>query len=284
MEIKQTGTEGTLYRNGEQIGQYTLQDTPGTGPVITKFEIRQDCRHKGYGTYMLRQLLHALEGYSQTPVYARVQGDTAQFLKKAGFEQQGDLLCFYRAPQFSPLMAVHQLLCWVVRPGDFVIDATAGRGRDTAFLCRLVGNSGRVLAMDIQPQAVDATRQYVRQQGFEKMVRVVCDSHQNLLRYAAPASAGAVVFNFGYLPGGDHSIFSRGETSVLAIEQALQIVRPGGAVILCLYAGQSNGFEEREQILQFVSTLDTNRYTVVGLTFLNRKTTSPMPVLILREK
>ena len=44
----------------------------------------------------------------------------------------------------------HQFMAAHISEGAFCIDATAGKGRDTLFLCGLVGESGRVLAMDIQ--------------------------------------------------------------------------------------------------------------------------------------
>ena len=40
-----------------------------------------------------------------------------------------------------------------MKPGETVVDATAGNGHDTIFLSRLVGPSGRVIAFDIDPQA-----------------------------------------------------------------------------------------------------------------------------------
>ena len=40
-----------------------------------------------------------------------------------------------------------------VKPGDFCIDATMGNGNDTLLLSRLCGDSGQVLAFDIQEQA-----------------------------------------------------------------------------------------------------------------------------------
>ena len=46
-----------------------------------------------------------------------------------------------------------------VKPGDFCIDATMGNGNDTLLLSRLCGESGQVLAFDIQEQAVNHTRQ-----------------------------------------------------------------------------------------------------------------------------
>ena len=38
----------------------------------------------------------------------------------------------------------------VVQPGDTVIDATMGNGHDTAMLAELVGESGHVIAFDVQ--------------------------------------------------------------------------------------------------------------------------------------
>lgn len=48
--------------------------------------------------------------------------------------------------QLNTLSMVHEFLRRTVKPGDFCIDATAGKGRDTALLCRLTGDAGRVLA------------------------------------------------------------------------------------------------------------------------------------------
>ena len=51
--------------------------------------------------------------------------------------------------QLNTLGLVHEFLRQTVRPGAVCIDATAGKGRDTALLCRLAGETGRVLAFDI---------------------------------------------------------------------------------------------------------------------------------------
>ena len=58
----------------------------------------------------------------------------------------------------NTLALAHRFLEEQVKPGAFCIDATAGRGRDTAFLCSLGGPGGRVLAFDIQEAAVAQTR------------------------------------------------------------------------------------------------------------------------------
>ena len=58
----------------------------------------------------------------------------------------------------NTLGLVHEFLRQTVRPGAFCIDATAGKGRDTALLCRLAGAEGKVLAFDIQLEAVEQTK------------------------------------------------------------------------------------------------------------------------------
>ena len=68
--------------------------------------------------------------------------------------------------QLNTLGLVHEFLRQHVKPGAVCIDATAGRGRDTALLCRLAGESGRVLAFDIQKDAIDQTRALLAQEGY----------------------------------------------------------------------------------------------------------------------
>ena len=58
----------------------------------------------------------------------------------------------------NTLSLVHAHLQSWIHAGDFVIDATAGNGKDTEFLCGLVGREGKVLAFDIQEQAVENTK------------------------------------------------------------------------------------------------------------------------------
>lgn len=44
----------------------------------------------------------------------------------------------------------HHFLRDYIREGDICVDATAGNGGDTEFLCRLAGESGKVYAFDVQ--------------------------------------------------------------------------------------------------------------------------------------
>ena len=64
-----------------------------------------------------------------------------------------------RRPSFSALDIISKVIREHVKEGDLCIDATAGRGNDTAMLCELVGPSGKVIAFDIQEDAVRSTRE-----------------------------------------------------------------------------------------------------------------------------
>ena len=109
--------------------------------------------------------------------------------------------------QLNTLGMVHGFLERHVREGALCIDATAGRGRDTALLCRLAGQTGRVLAFDIQQEAVEQTEALLDREGLRAEVHL--DSHANMERYVRPGTADCIVFNFGRLPGGDPHIFTQ---------------------------------------------------------------------------
>ena len=185
--------------------------------------------------------------------------------------------------RLNTLGVVHHFLEAQVPKGAFCIDATAGKGRDTAFLCRLAGPQGRVLALDIQPQAVEATNALLAAQGLDGTGRAVLDSHANLDAYAGPGTADAVVFNFGVLPGGDHTVFTRPQTSLPALEKALEILKPGGLMTLCIYYGGDTGYEERDAILRWLEGVDEKAYTVLRCDFCNRGGEPPIPVLIWKS-
>ncbi|MCQ2602947.1 MAG: class I SAM-dependent methyltransferase [Clostridia bacterium] len=65
----------------------------------------------------------------------------------------------------TALDLVHETITKYVKDGDTCIDATAGRGYDTAFLCDLVGKDGKVIAFDIQESAIESTQKLLEEKG-----------------------------------------------------------------------------------------------------------------------
>lgn len=183
----------------------------------------------------------------------------------------------------NTLSVNHDFLRRTVQEGAFCIDATAGNGHDTAFLCGLVGARGKVLALDIQEQAVINTRARLHEMGYDAIGTVVQDSHANLAQYAEPESVDCIVFNLGWLPGGDHSIFTRPDSTRQAIEAGLRLLKRGGVMTICIYYGGRSGYEERDAMLEYLKTLDDRQYTVLLSQFYNRKGDVPIPVFIWKE-
>ncbi|MGM9525782.1 MAG: tRNA (mnm(5)s(2)U34)-methyltransferase [Peptococcaceae bacterium] len=168
--------------------------------------------------------------------------------------------------------------------GGFCIDATMGKGHDTLFLAELVGAEGRVLAMDVQPAALEATRTLLQKHQMDQRVQLVLDGHEHMGAYAAPETVDAVMFNLGYLPGGDHSIATKAETTIAALEQSLQLLKPLGMISLAIYHGGDTGFAERDAVLDWLKQLDHKRYTVLVTDFYNRPNYPPLAVQIIKEK
>ncbi len=183
---------------------------------------------------------------------------------------------------FSALEIIHRILREHIKPGDICIDATAGRGRDTLFLAGLVGESGKVTAFDIQEAAVESTRALLKENGMDSRAVINLDSHANMANYADPGTVSAITFNFGWLPGGDHNVFTHSESSIAAIKAGLPLLRDGGIMTLIIYYGRETGFAERDALLDFLPTIDSDIYTVVEMPFVNRTNCPPIPIVILK--
>jgi glycine oxidase len=145
----------------------------------------------------------------------------------------------------------HSIIRRAIRPGDRVVDATAGNGHDTAFLAAVAG-AASVTAIDLQPQAIAATRTRLGS-GAEDVTLIVGDHAEVLEQHLRAVSAkatgtagryGAIMFNLGYLPGSDRSVITHPETTRRALLAGLQLLRPGGVLTAIVYRGHAGGMAE----------------------------------------
>lgn len=184
---------------------------------------------------------------------------------------------------FSALNIIHRVISEKVQPGDICIDATAGRGNDTLFLAKLVGETGHVTAFDIQQDAVDSTRELLAANGMSDRADVLLKSHSEMDEVAEENTVSCITFNFGWLPKGDHNVFTNKSTSIPAIEKGLKLLKSGGMMTLIIYYGRETGFEERDALLEYLPTIDSSRFTVIEMPFVNRPNCPPIPILILKD-
>jgi predicted methyltransferase len=179
----------------------------------------------------------------------------------------------------NSLAISHELIRKVVQQGDTVVDATMGNGNDTLLLARLVGDKGKVYSFDIQDCALANTRKRLNEAGTDCNVELIMDGHQNIDQYVSKGIR-AVMFNLGYLPKGDHSIGTRADTTIEALEKSMELLMLGGIVIMVIYYGGDSGFEEKEAVLEYLKTIDCRRYSVLVSDFVNQINCPPIAVCI----
>lgn len=184
--------------------------------------------------------------------------------------------------KLSPaLQYSHDLLKQVVKLGDTVIDATVGNGHDTQLLAQLVGECGHVLGFDIQASAIEATTARLQAKHLNN-VSLFLTGHQNVKQYLNEELAAAI-FNLGYLPSGDKSIITHGNTTIEAVEKMLPFLKTNGIICLVIYYGHPGGDNERAAVEKFTATLPQQNFNVLEYQFINQVNTPPKLIVIQRR-
>jgi predicted methyltransferase len=167
----------------------------------------------------------------------------------------------------------------VIREGDLVVDATAGNGHDTVFLAECVGESGSVLAFDVQEAAIISAKARVTQAGFAERVGFFHESHERLDHHVAERTAAVVMFNLGYLPGADHESTTEVATTLAAFEKAACALKPGGILSVICYPGHPAGAAEAEAAEDWLAARTSAGWRVAKYGALG--TRRPAPFLLL---
>ncbi|WP_042164199.1 class I SAM-dependent methyltransferase [Paenibacillus gorillae] len=189
----------------------------------------------------------------------------------------------------SVLSMAHKWIGERTSSGDIVIDATAGGGVDTLALASLVGSGGTVYAFDIQQEALDRTQERLaalEPEGRLPRLRLLLQSHAEMAAAVdddAHGKVAAVMFNLGYLPGGDESVITQPETTINALDAALSLLRPGGIVTCVLYPGHPGGELEAAAVEAWASQLPGSLAAAVVYRQPQR-TTAPYLVAVERRQ
>ncbi len=162
----------------------------------------------------------------------------------------------YQGFQKSILNRVHERMNRYVKRNDLVIDATIGNGKDTVTLAKMVPE-GKVFGFDIQEKAIQNTKIELEKEkltnvelfqiGHEHMAETLRD-YQNKISF--------IVFNLGYLPGGDKTITTSVETTRKALEEAEKLLNQKGKILLTVYPGHEQGKRESEFLKEYLKGKD----------------------------
>ena len=177
-----------------------------------------------------------------------------------------------------PLQMAHAFLEEVVTDEDIVVDATMGNGHDTLFLARL---AKKVYAFDIQEQAIEQTTKRLAEAKLDN-VELLLTGHENVDQYVE--SIKAAIFNLGYLPSADKSVITQPHTTIQALEKLCQRLVIGGRIAVMIYYGHAGGDVERDAVLDFVSQLPQQEFTVALYKTINQINQPPFLVMIEKLK
>lgn len=286
MQVTRQDNRYLLYKESTLIGQAELD-----GDRITMFTVQPQWRNRGYGSYLLREMLRLNDGFArQTPSHftapAPENAAAAALLHKFGFSHTGEADGSWqrvRSPDMTAVELCHRFLEGTIPTGGTFLDATCGNGHDTLFLCRKAAPNGRVLALDIQPAAVEATNRLLAEHGLQGVGRAIVCDHRDLGHLVPPGTLDAAVFNFGWLPGADHAVHSAAESTLPALQAALDALKPGGVLTAVLYSGKVIGDGEKQAVLEFFRALPLTKYTVLVCEFANWASTAPLPCFVLKK-
>lgn len=169
-------------------------------------------------------------------------------------------------------------------PGAVAVDATLGNGHDCLWLCSLVGVEGRVYGFDVQAEAVDRSRERLEGANLAARAELILDGHQNMGKYVPAESADVVMFNLGWLPGAQHGVTTRTETTLAAVSAALNALKEDGVMTICVYPGHDEGAREREALLDWAQRLDEREYDTMLRCYLNQKNDPPLMIAVKKNR
>ena len=175
----------------------------------------------------------------------------------------------------SLLEQAHDLIVDVLEQGDAAVDATLGNGHDTLFLARCVGRDGKVFGFDVQQAAVGNAGKRLDDAGVDSCCYALfCESHADMALHIT-TKVKAVMFNLGYLPGGDKKIITQAHSTVAALSAAIESLSCGGILTVMCYPGHDGGADEADLVTNFVDELDEDDWRVTRYSRAEARASTP---------
>ncbi|KZL91129.1 tRNA (mnm(5)s(2)U34)-methyltransferase [Clostridium magnum] len=157
---------------------------------------------------------------------------------------------------------------------NIAVDATLGNGYDTDFLSN---NFLKVYSFDIQQCAIKT----YENKNINNVI-LINDSHENFIKYINE-KVNCIMYNLGFLPGGDKNITTKCESTLMSLESSLNIIDKGGLITIALYRGHEEGKKEENAVINFVQNLPKEKYGVMLHSFVNRNNLAPFLIVIEKK-
>lgn len=169
-----------------------------------------------------------------------------------------------------------------LKEDSFAIDCTIGNGNDTLKLKKAVGVNGTIYGFDIQDIAIKNTKKLLLENNLFDNINLVQDGHENIDKYIEEEMADFIIYNLGYLPGGNKSIKTKSNSTKESLIKSLKILKSNGLLLITVYTGHQGGMEEKIVIEDLISSLEQKYYNVLKYDFINQS--NYPPILYVIEK
>ena len=157
-----------------------------------------------------------------------------------------------------------------------------------------MGAHGVVHAFDIQEDAINNTKSRLQDVlGYSFVgnvgqcpggpeIRFWQSCHSNIRNVGSQRSIKLICFNLGYLPGGDHGIITRTETTLKAVKGSVELIASGGMISVMAYVGHPGGQEEYDSVRNYVFSLPADHWNRCELRIPGAPK-SPVLILLFRK-
>ena len=168
----------------------------------------------------------------------------------------------------------HYIIDKFIEYKDVAIDATLGNGYDTDFLA---DRFNVVYSFEIQEEPCINYENKNKQN-----VKVINDSHSMFDKYI-DRKVNCIMYNLGFLPGGDKNVTTVEKTTIESIEKGLNLLEKNGLMTIAVYRGHTEGKNEESSVLEYVKKLPKNTYGVMLHEYLNRSLSAPLLIVIEKK-
>jgi len=149
----------------------------------------------------------------------------------------------------------HQWIQPYLSEGCIAIDGTVGNGYDTSFLAEGVGRSGTVYGFDLQAMAIEVATMVLKTKRCFPQCRLIQAGHETMVEHLPNKVMGqisVIMFNLGYLPHGDKTVITQPGSTVKALDQCLQFLKPEGVISILSYRGHDGGLAEFQAVRTWI--------------------------------
>lgn len=167
----------------------------------------------------------------------------------------------------------------------FSIDATCGNGFDTLFLAQ--NTKEMVFSFDVQETALNSTKLRLNKASNQTSVTLVHASHSSMIKHCEKTDSevfgnvDAIMFNLGYLPRADKTITTSAESTMTALNAAIELLSPKGIITVICYRGHNGGLAESKAVLSILNANKQLCYETIDS--IKASETTPFLLVIKRK-